>query len=257
MGAALARSSYNVLTADSATAALNVLCAKQHLDLVISEVVLPKMDGIELIENVKESMPAVAVMLTTADVGIPRAPSIPYLLKPFTAQTLVVRVKEVLERSQLAMHAVCDALEKSPGKFEGITAAGMEIRNAISRSQEMRWQSRMQSTRSRTTILLVESDAICRYAVSHYLWQQGFTVLDTATCTEAVVLWQEYRDRISLVLSAVHGGEAWALTRAVQSDCPEKPILRMTDGETSSPYTSLQKPFQLEDLLACIQRALR
>ena len=253
MGAALGRSSYNVLTADSAVAALNVVRSNPQLDIVISEATLSKGDGIQLLETVQESLPGVSVMLTTSDIAVPQAPFIPYLLKPFTAQTLVARVNDLLGKSQHARQPMSDALEQSFGSFEPIAVGRMKTRNVVRRSRQVPRQSRTGSTRFKPAVLLVEEDAIYRYAVSHYLSQHGFTVLDTADPVEAAGLLREYRDRISLVLTAVQDAES---AREVESDYPEKPIVFMTNGETSLPYPALQKPFELEDLLAFVLRTL-
>jgi CheY-like chemotaxis protein len=100
MTAMFARSSYDVLTADSAVSALKTLQTQPRIDLVLSEASLPGMSGSELIATVEQSFPSTAVMFMTADTDEPLDPAIPRLQKPFTFDTLIKQVQEVLARSR-------------------------------------------------------------------------------------------------------------------------------------------------------------
>lgn len=99
----LARSSYHVLTADSAVTALNVLCRNPQVDLVISETVLPGRSGSDLLGAVQQSFPCAAVMLTSAYTEEPPDPAIPCLQKPFTVGTFINRVQQVLQSRHAGM----------------------------------------------------------------------------------------------------------------------------------------------------------
>ena len=92
----LARSSYDVLTASHANAALRILEQVQPVDLVVSEAVLPGMSGSELVNKVRGSFPSTAVMLMTGYTEKPLDAAIPFLAKPFTIQKLTDRVAAIL-----------------------------------------------------------------------------------------------------------------------------------------------------------------
>jgi CheY-like chemotaxis protein len=207
MKSALTQSSYYVVTAKSAGSALNTLVRHFNIpfDLLISEVDLPKMGGIELIYGVKRCFPDIGVMLTTADTAKPPVPQIPYLIKPFTAKTLVNRVDDLLEASGRARQAVQGAIDQSGGITKEIAVRQSECRDLIQRSRELRWRSRMQSKANRPTVLLVEDHAGTRYTVFRHLWKQGYDVLDASSYDEAVELWRDHRDQINVVLMGLNG----------------------------------------------------
>lgn len=89
---------YKVLTANSGQAGLDVFSKKAgEIDLVITDLVMPRMSGRELIERIRKVRSDVKVVCAT---GYLRSGSAPedefYLQKPFTSQDLLRKVKEVL-----------------------------------------------------------------------------------------------------------------------------------------------------------------
>ncbi len=88
-------------TADSAEAALPLL-DKQLPDLVVSDVNMPGMDGIALLEAVQAKFPGLPMILMTAYGQVSQAVSaiqsgaIDYLVKPFDPKTLIRAVKRVV-----------------------------------------------------------------------------------------------------------------------------------------------------------------
>ena len=61
----LTRDGYNVLLAEDGDEALQVL-AKQPVDLVISDLKMPGLDGFELLKIVKEEYPTIGMIMMTA-----------------------------------------------------------------------------------------------------------------------------------------------------------------------------------------------
>ena len=61
----LTRDGYNVLLAENGDEALQVLAAA-HVDLVISDLKMPGLDGFELLKVVKEEYPRVGMIMMTA-----------------------------------------------------------------------------------------------------------------------------------------------------------------------------------------------
>ena len=92
---------YNCLTADSAEAALPLL-DRQLPDLVVSDVNMPGMDGVALLEAVQARYPGLPMILMTAfgqvsqAVSAIQAGAIDYLVKPFDPKTLINAVKRVV-----------------------------------------------------------------------------------------------------------------------------------------------------------------
>jgi len=89
---------YRVLTAGSGEKALQVFRdAKTPIDLLITDMVMPKMNGRELIEKVRVLSPATHIVCSTACTrSMIIEKQLDFLSKPFTAQQLLHKVKESL-----------------------------------------------------------------------------------------------------------------------------------------------------------------
>ena len=64
--------------------------------LVVSDVVMPEMDGIELAGRIASAFPDVSVILMSGYTQGPLPENIVFMKKPFTGQEMVSRVKDVL-----------------------------------------------------------------------------------------------------------------------------------------------------------------
>jgi two-component system, cell cycle sensor histidine kinase and response regulator CckA len=90
---------YKVLTANSGQQALDLLAKPDtHVDLVITDLVMPGMSGRELVERVRRLAPDTRVICSS---GYVRPTSqeqeeTSYLQKPFTSQSLLLKVKRAL-----------------------------------------------------------------------------------------------------------------------------------------------------------------
>jgi PAS domain S-box-containing protein len=100
---ALEAQGYTVLEARNGVDALAVACGHAgRIDLVLSDVVMPEMGGVELAARLDEVRPDTLVMYMsgfTGDKAIPVPPDgrpAPVLTKPFTSAILVRRVREAL-----------------------------------------------------------------------------------------------------------------------------------------------------------------
>ncbi|KPV53752.1 histidine kinase [Kouleothrix aurantiaca] len=98
----LANGGYPVLEAEDGVAALEQL-AKNHCDLVITDMNMPRMDGMELIQAIRRDYNDVYVILITA-FGTPdtekqarRIGANDYLAKPFDFEELERRVRLFFE----------------------------------------------------------------------------------------------------------------------------------------------------------------
>ena len=93
----LEQSGCEVLLANSAEAAIDVLNKRHGIDLVLSDIVMPGMSGRELVEQIQQLWPGTRILCTSGYVW-PAAQESEraYLPKPFTCQELLVKVKQVL-----------------------------------------------------------------------------------------------------------------------------------------------------------------
>ena len=97
---ALDKAGYSVVAVDRGTAALPHL-EHDHFDLLLSDIVMPEMDGIELAQRCNEVSPATKVMFITGFAGVTlkasrEQPHAKVLSKPFHLRDLVIEVERVL-----------------------------------------------------------------------------------------------------------------------------------------------------------------
>jgi two-component system cell cycle response regulator CpdR len=96
---ALENAGYAVTAVDRGTAAVPLLEA-EHFDLLLSDIVMPEMDGIELAQRCAEISPATKVMFITGFAAVTLkanrdAPQARVLSKPFHLRVLVMEVERV------------------------------------------------------------------------------------------------------------------------------------------------------------------
>ena len=93
---------YTVLEAGNGVEALEVLAEKGHVDLVVSDVVMPEMDGPTLLRELRARDPNVKIIFVSGYAEEAFAKNLPtneqyaFLAKPFTLKQLVAIVKETL-----------------------------------------------------------------------------------------------------------------------------------------------------------------
>jgi len=98
--------SYRVHTATRGTEALDKLSTDSY-SVIISDVKMPGMSGLELLEKIREQYPQTAVIMMTAHGSIEDAVSamkrgaMDYILKPFSAGEVLLTVQKVLEQQEL------------------------------------------------------------------------------------------------------------------------------------------------------------
>ena len=93
---ALERSGYSVSAVDRGTAALPLL-EQETFDLLLTDIVMPEMDGIELAQKASELVPSLRVMFITGFAAVTlkagnAMPQARVLSKPFHLRDLVLEV---------------------------------------------------------------------------------------------------------------------------------------------------------------------
>lgn len=103
---ALTRAGYEVTSVDRGTAAIPLL-EEQTFDLLLSDIVMPEMDGIELAQKCNQLAPATKVMFITGFAAVTlkasrEQPDAKVLSKPFHLRDLVMEVDRVLMNQNTA-----------------------------------------------------------------------------------------------------------------------------------------------------------
>lgn len=102
----LGEEGYEVQTASSGEEALRIL-DRGVFDVVVTDLVMPVMTGIDLVQRVKERDPEQEIMVVTGVVDVKSAVdamkvgATDYLLKPFDRPTLARALESILQRSRL------------------------------------------------------------------------------------------------------------------------------------------------------------
>ncbi len=104
----LNRAGYQVKTSHSGEHALEIL-KKQSFDLIISDLFLPGINGIDILKQVKDDSPKTCVILITGNASAETAVeamkegALDYITKPFNFERLKIQVAKALEQSRLVM----------------------------------------------------------------------------------------------------------------------------------------------------------
>ncbi len=108
----LTRAGYQVATADDGAAALE-LVKKKTFDLVITDLKMPRVDGIDLLKGIKETKPGTAVILLTAfasgetALAAMREGAHDYVEKNFNVDDLLEIVQDALEKNEVDQKENC------------------------------------------------------------------------------------------------------------------------------------------------------
>jgi two-component system, cell cycle sensor histidine kinase and response regulator CckA len=93
---------YTVLEASNGVEAIEVLEKQGHVDLVVSDVVMPEMDGPTLLKELRRRDPNVKIIFVSGyaeeafQKNLPEQELYQFLAKPFTLKQLVSKVKETM-----------------------------------------------------------------------------------------------------------------------------------------------------------------
>lgn len=101
LASALHNAGYDVVAVDRGTKAVPLL-ESQHFDLLLSDIVMPEMDGIELAQRCNDISPRTKVMFITGFAAVTLKasrdqPQAKVLSKPFHLRDLVLEVERVFE----------------------------------------------------------------------------------------------------------------------------------------------------------------
>ncbi len=104
----LADAGYQVFAAENGPKALEII-EKERLGIVITDLVMPGMDGIEMMKRAKEIQPDIEVIIITAYASIPtaiaamREGAYDYIEKPFCPERAELLVKKLAQHQELVV----------------------------------------------------------------------------------------------------------------------------------------------------------
>ncbi len=107
LSAVLERAGYTVFTADNGIVALDVM-DKEHVDLVVLDIMMPEMDGYEFTKTLREANNNLPILMVSAkqlpvdkhkgfEVGTDD-----YITKPIDDEEMLLRIKALLRRAKIA-----------------------------------------------------------------------------------------------------------------------------------------------------------
>ena len=137
----LQKQGYDVFTAADGEDAL-VKAREKQPDLIILDIMLPKMDGFEVCRNLRKEMNTPILMLTARDDEIDRVVGLEvgaddYLIKPFSMRELMARVKALLRRVRLIKEeAVVNNISKADVMHFGSLVIDLD-RHEVRRENEI------------------------------------------------------------------------------------------------------------------------
>ncbi len=123
--------------ASSAKSALHLI-SREHPDLVLADIKMPEMDGLELLDLVKRSWPEMTVVMMTGHGSIETAVeamkngAYDFITKPFDHDALLLRLEKALERSTLLKENIrLKQAEESPHRFQGLVGKSAAMRRVF------------------------------------------------------------------------------------------------------------------------------
>jgi two-component system NtrC family response regulator len=143
LSALLEDEGFEVLTAPGGPEALEVH-RSSDLDLILTDMKMPKMDGIELLESIKENDPDLPVIMMTAHGTVDKAVeamqkgAYTYVLKPFDNERLIIYVKKATSMYQVVKEnrRLRDAVE-SQYRFGNIIGKSKKMRDIFDTIQKV------------------------------------------------------------------------------------------------------------------------
>jgi phosphate regulon transcriptional regulator PhoB len=111
----LEKAHYHVLVARDGMEALQI-ARQQRPDLIILDLMLPEMDGLEVCREIRKEVNLPIIMLTARGEEVDRVVGLElgaddYVVKPFSVRELIARIKTVLRRVQTPSPSTDDTLK--------------------------------------------------------------------------------------------------------------------------------------------------
>ncbi|HMB31809.1 MAG TPA: response regulator [Desulfohalobiaceae bacterium] len=115
----LSKRNLKVLSALNGQAALEILDKNRNLDVVILDVKMPGMDGVETLQEIKKSYPLIEVVMLTGHATVESAVegmklgAFDYLMKPCDIDELLQKVNQATEKKRAHVEKIKEAAVKN------------------------------------------------------------------------------------------------------------------------------------------------
>ncbi len=135
---------YKVLIAANGKEALDVLAKNEDVSLVVSDVMMPVMDGLQLFRQIKRNInyshiPVILLTAKSSEENIVEGleeGAADYITKPFSLAVLRLRIRKILEWTQQTHHNIASGIEIKPSE---ITVSSLDeelIANVIAKIED-------------------------------------------------------------------------------------------------------------------------
>ena len=127
----LQKEGYNTIEASDGISAVNMALEKKP-DLILLDIMLPKLDGLSVCKRIKNSLNVPIIMLTAKDSEIDKILGLElgaddYITKPFSVRELVARVKANLRKIEVVSDAKIMEDENAKKKESKIIVGDLEL----------------------------------------------------------------------------------------------------------------------------------
>ena len=251
----LADCDYGVVTAGDGAAAISVLEQRSDIDLIVTDIRMPRMDGLALLKAARVRYPGIPVILMTGhgdeQVAIEalHEGAQDYLKKPLQFREFLTCIEQVEERKRLEAQVVRDYQSLTRREREGADGVVGEERDFGQQA----------------TILLVDDDSNVRAAVRRSLREHGHMVQTATTQAEGLRKFAEGLFDVvigSADLTDADGIEMIRQMRAVDPTVAPIVLTLREDREVviraleSGARGLVQKPIDAIEMLAAVDSAL-
>ena len=118
----LQREGYNTIEANDGVTAVQI-ALEQRPDLILLDIMLPKMDGLTVCKKIRTALNVPILMLTARDEEIDKIIGLElgaddYVTKPFSVRELMARVKANLRKSEASVNKVKESTNKESNKIQ-------------------------------------------------------------------------------------------------------------------------------------------
>jgi len=217
----LGEAGYEVLTAPSGLEALKI-AGQSDLDLVLTDMKMPKMNGIELFVELRRLYPDLPVMIMTAFGTVGKAVeamktgAFDYILKPFKNEEILVTIAKALEHRRLILQnrLLSQDLERKYG-FPNIVGDSRPMQEILSLVKRV--------AGSRATVLISGESGTGKELIARAIHQNSPRAPKTFISVNCAALTE------SLLESELFGHERGAFTHAVAM---RKGRFELADGGT-------------------------
>jgi two-component system NtrC family response regulator len=217
----LGEAGYEVLTAPSAIEAMKI-SAEADLDLVLTDMKMPKMTGIELLDKLQQQQPDLPVIIMTAFGTVEKAVSamkkgaFDYILKPFKNDEIMVTIAKALKHRHLILtnRLLNQELEKKYG-FPNIVGESRVMEDILALVKRV--------AASRATVLITGESGTGKELIARAIHQCSNRAAKSCISVNCGALTE------TLLESELFGHERGAFTNAVAM---RKGRFELADGGT-------------------------